>query len=271
MSYQEDEQARIKRRSSNHAVALAMQGRWKEAVAVNKDILERFPHDVDALNRLGRAHMELVQYSLAREAYNCAVELDPNNTIARKNLQRLSQLREESVSVIGDSRKAEPEHFIEETGRAGVVSLYDLAPKEVLARMVAGDKVYFRVEGVNLIVINSREEYLGRVERKRGQRLVKFMGKGNQYSAAIVSSSKEEVTIIIRETYQAPSLAGRLSFPPKNSTRVHPYVNNRIPRRELANEEEVVEERSLTPEEVESESMLERASNRDNKSAGRKK
>lgn len=271
MSYQEDEQVRTKRCSSNHAIALAMQGRWKEAVAVNKDILERFPHDVDALNRLGRAHMELVEYSLAREAYNRTVKLDPYNTIARKNLQRLSQLHEVPISFIGDFHKAEPEHFIEETGRAGVVSLYDLAPKEILARMVAGDKVYFRVDGVNLIAKNSREEYLGRVERKPGRRLVKFMGEGNQYSAAIVSSSEEEVTIIIREVYQTPSLAGRLSFPPKYSTRMHPHVNERIPRHELANEEEAVEERNLTHQEVESESILERANNKDNKSTGFKR
>jgi hypothetical protein len=215
--------------------------------------------------------MELVEYSLAKEAYNRAVELDPYNTIARKNLQRLSQLPEVPISSIGDSHKVEPEHFIEETGRAGVVSLCDLAPKEILARMVAGDKVYFRIDGVNLLVINSREEYLGRVEHKRGQRLVKFMGEGNQYSAAIVSSSEGEVTVIIREVYQAPSLEGRVSFPPKYSTRIHHHVNERIPRHELANEEEAVEVGDLTHQEVESESILERANNRDNKSTGSKR
>jgi len=242
MSYREEEQARLKRRSSQHAVALAMQGRWKEAVAANRSLLESFPNDVDAYNRLGRAHMELGEYSLAKEAYGRAVELDPYNTIAKKNLQRLSHLGEAVVSSESDSRKAEPEHFIEDTGKAGVVSLHHLAPKEILARMVAGDRVYLRVEGFNLAVTNGRGEYLGRVEPKHGQRLIKLIEGGNQYSAAIVSSTAEAVTIIIREVYQDPSLAGRLSFPPKGAERVRPYLNDVVLKHELADEEEAGEE-----------------------------
>ncbi len=219
-----------------------MQGRWKEAVATNKSILESFPHDVDACNRLGRAYLELGEYVRAKEAYGQAIELDPYNAIARKNLQQLSHLSEATASVGGDSRKAEPEHFIEEMGKAGVVSLYHLAPKEVLAKMVAGDRIYLRIEGSNLIVTNGREEHLGRVEPKHGQRLIKLMEGGNQYSAAIISSAEEAVTIIIREVYQAPSLAGRPSFPPKGSGRARPYPNDKALKRELAGEEEAVGE-----------------------------
>ena len=59
MSYQEEERTRLKRQSSKHAIALAMQGRWREAVAANKSLLESFPNDVDAHNRLGRAYMDI--------------------------------------------------------------------------------------------------------------------------------------------------------------------------------------------------------------------
>ena len=69
MSYQEEEQVRLKRQSGRQAIALAMQGRWKEAVAANKSLIESFPNDVDAYNRLGRGYMELGEYSLAKEAY----------------------------------------------------------------------------------------------------------------------------------------------------------------------------------------------------------
>ena len=66
---------RLRRQSSKQAIALAMQGRWREAVAVNKSLIESFPSDVDAYNRLGRAYMELGEYSQAREAYQQALEL----------------------------------------------------------------------------------------------------------------------------------------------------------------------------------------------------
>ena len=247
MSYQEEEQVRLRRRSSKHAVALAMQGRWKEAVAANKSLLESFPNDVDAYNRLGRAYMELGEYSLSKEAYGRAIELDPYNAIAEKNLRRLSHLGEAAVGSEGGSHKVEPEHFIEETGKAGVVNLYHLAPQEILARMVAGDRVYLKIDGSSLIVENGRGEYLGQVELKHGQRLIKLMEGGNKYTAAIVSSAEEMVTIIIREVYQDPSQAGRLSFPPRGLERVRPYVSNRIFKRELAYEEEAVEEPGYTP------------------------
>ncbi len=127
MSYQEEEQVSLRRRGSKQAIALAMQGRWREAVAAKGRIIESFPNDVDAYNRLGRACMELREYSRAREAYSQALELDPCNTIAKKNLHRLSRLGEGTVGVGGAFHRVEPQHFIEETGKAGVVNLYRLA------------------------------------------------------------------------------------------------------------------------------------------------
>lgn len=195
---------RLKQQRSKEAIDLAMQGKWQEAVAANKEITESFPGDVDTCNRLGRAYMELGDYAHSREAYSRAVELDPYNAIARKNLQRLSYLKDATISEV-DPDKVEPHHFIEEIGKAGVVRLYYLAPKEIRARMVAGALVYLKIDGLSLVVENSRGEYLGQIDPRHGQRLIKLMDGGNRYSAAIVSSTEETMTIIIREVYQDPS------------------------------------------------------------------
>jgi tetratricopeptide (TPR) repeat protein len=247
MTYQEERLARLKRQRSKQAIDLAMQGRWQEAVAANKFILENFPRDVDAYNRLGRAYMELGEYAQAREAYRRTIELDSFNAIAKKNLQRLSYLGEAKVVGLGgESRKIEPHHFIEEIGKAGVVSLYHLAPTEIRARMVAGDEVYLKIDGPRLIVENSRGEYLGQVEPKHGQRLIKFMEGGNRYSAAIVSSTEEAMSVIIREVYQDPSQAGRLSFPSRETEVLRPYVDERVFKLESEYEEAAVEEPGYT-------------------------
>ena len=92
MAYQEEEQVRLRRQRSKQAIALAMQGRWREAIAANQEIIGSFPNDFDAYNRLGRAYMELGEYAPAKEAYSQALELDPYNVIAQKNLRRLSYL-----------------------------------------------------------------------------------------------------------------------------------------------------------------------------------
>lgn len=253
MSYREEEQARLRRQGSKQAIALAMESRWGEAVAANKNLIESFPTDVDAYNRLGKAYMELGEYSQSREAYSRAIELDPYNDIAKKNLHRLSHLEGVPVSpkkpVVGvgiGSDKVQPQHFIEETGKSGVVSLSQPASPEVLARMIAGDRVYLKTDDSTLIVENGRGEYLGQVKSRQGQRLANLMKGGNIYSAAIVSSVEDAMTIIIREVYQHPSQAGRLSFPSRGIEELRPYVGDRIIRRELEYEEALSSESGYT-------------------------
>lgn len=217
MSYREEEPARLRRQSGRQSITLAIQGRWQEAIDANKAIIESFPTDINAYNRLGRAYMELGDYSQARVAYEKAIEIDSYNSIAMKNLSRLSRLGEVVVSPEGGVHKIEPQQFIEEVGKAGVVSLLHLAPPQILARMVAGERVNLKIDGSNLLIENDRSEYLGQVGSKQGQRLVKLMEGGNQYTGAIVSAAEEAVKVIIREVLQHPSQAGRLSFSPRGA------------------------------------------------------
>ncbi len=246
MTYQEGEQTKLKRQSSKQAVALAMEGRWKEAVEANKSLIESFPNDVDAYNRLGRAYMELGEYALARQAYEKSLELDSYNTIAKRNLQRLSLLGESGTSAETNYQRVDLQSFIEEVGKAGVVSLTRLAEPQILAKTVDGSQVRLRIDKPLLIAENNYGEYLGQVDPKHGQRLIKFMEGGNRYSAAIISSTEEAVSIIIKEIYQDPSQAGKLSFPPKgiDMTRssVDDRIDDRLIRRQLEEEEAASEE-----------------------------
>lgn len=239
MSYREEKQVRLRRQGSRQAIALAMQGRWREAVAVNTSLIESFPRDVEAYNRLGKAYLELGEYAQAREAYGKVLEIDHYSTIARKNLRRLSHLGEVAVGVGGGAPKADPQHFIEEVGKAGLVNLRHLAPLGVLARTTAGDRVQLKVDGANLVVLNSHGEYLGQVEPKYGQRLIRLIEGGNEYSAAVVRAAEDVIATVIREVYQDPSQAGQLSFPGRRSEWVQPYASNRVFREELPGGEEI--------------------------------
>lgn len=228
MAYHEEETTKLKRQTSKQAIALAMSGRWREAITVNQSIIESFPNDVDAYNRLGRAYMELGEYAQAREAYEKALKVDPYNTIAEKNLNRLSRLGQTKVDLGEGQAKVEPQHFIEEVAKAGVVSLHRLGAPDVLAKTVAGSRVNLKVEGPRLTVENSHGEYLGQVEPRHSQRLIKLMAGGNKYAASIISSNENNVTIIIRETYQHPSQAGQPSFPSRGPETSRPDIEERI-------------------------------------------
>ena len=51
--------ARLKRNLDREAVNLALHGEWQRAAEVNKAILELFPDEVEAMNRLVKALIEL--------------------------------------------------------------------------------------------------------------------------------------------------------------------------------------------------------------------
>jgi hypothetical protein len=237
MTRDDERLLRIKQQRSKEAIDLAMQARWREAVDVNKEIIGSFPEDVDTYNRLGRAYLELGNYAQAREAYNRSVKLDPYNAIAARNMRRLNDLKG-AAQVEVETDKVEPHQFIEEIGKAGVVTLQELAPKEKRASTVAGDKAVLKTEGSSLVVENGRGEYLGKVEPKHALRLLRMMAGGNKYSAVVVKSAAESMTVMVRETYQHPDQAGKLSFPPRGMAEYRPYVGDKLIKLEPEEEDE---------------------------------
>jgi tetratricopeptide (TPR) repeat protein len=236
-SYQTEERNKLRRHWVEQAITLAMQNKWADAVRINQSILDVFPNDTDALNRLGRALMELGRYRESREAYRKTVELDPSNTIARKNLTRLATLKVEQAPP--SAEKVDPRMFIAETGKTGALSLVHPAPRDVLAKMAAGDQVNLRVEGRALKVENLRGELLGDVELRLAQRLVDLMRTGNRYSAAVMANEDGNLKIFIREVYQDPSNLGRMSFPIRaEGPGIRPYIRETLLKYELEEEEE---------------------------------
>jgi len=82
----------LAKRWKDQAVELALLGRWDEAVQMNARILELFPEDIGARNRLGKAYTELGQLEEAVAAYEESLQRQPSNPIARKNLADLYAL-----------------------------------------------------------------------------------------------------------------------------------------------------------------------------------
>ena len=72
------------------------------------------------------------------------------------------------------------------------------------------------------------------------------MDGGNRYTTAVVSSKEEAMTVIIREIYQDPGQAGRLSFPPKGMEVVQPFTTDRVLKMEIEAEREADEESGYT-------------------------
>ena len=219
MPYQDDDKIGRRRDSANLAISLAMEGKWQDAITLNLQILEHYPQDVDAYNRLGKAYLKLGQYQLAKEAYENTLGIDKYNIIAEKNVKRLSMMSEEDMQIAASAENPneglKPQAFIEEIGKSGMVALINPAPASVLAKVEAGDEVTLSAQDNNLIVENKRGEYLGTVAPATGRRLLRLLSGGNRYSSTVVGSSDNYISVMIREIYQHPSQAGKLSFPAK--------------------------------------------------------
>jgi tetratricopeptide (TPR) repeat protein len=235
-------EAKLKRERTQEAISCAMQGRWDEAISANKSIIEVFPNDINAFNRLGKALTEKGQYGEAIDAYNHAIGIDPKNSISRKNLKRLSLLKEKQGAPSEDRPKAISHTFIEETGKAGVARLDQLAPRDVLVKIAAGDIVQLKLKKQRLTVENEDGEYLGQVESRISARLSKLIKGGNKYSAAIASLSDSAVKVIITEIYQHPKQIGRPSFPAKIKDGFRSYVKGSILKYEIGEGEEIYDD-----------------------------
>ena len=214
-----EEQSKKRRVVLQQAQQLAANGQWEEAVELNREILEGQPNDVAALNRMGKALSELGRYGEAHQSYSQALELDPANQIAKRNLQRLEPLKDQdSAAAMAERRRTQARQsmFIEEIGKTRVTELQGLTDNETLARMTSGDQLELRIEGKRLVVYSEDGLRLGHLEPRLAQRLLSLMAGGNRYSAAVTAVEPGMLRVILRETYQHPSQSGRLSFPIDN-------------------------------------------------------
>jgi hypothetical protein len=235
-----EDKSRFKRQRTEQAIQMAMQSRWDDAINANKSIIAIFPEEADAHNRLGKALSEVGKIKEARESYQRALEIEPSNQIARKNLDRLSTLK----------AKAEPDRaqqvdtslFIEEMGKSGVTKLRPQNLK-MLATLSAGDEVSLVTVGSRLTVETAAGEYIADVEPKLAVRLSKLIAGGNKYAAAVAGIDPDAVRVIIKETFQDPSQVGRLSFPAgKAGEVVRPYTREGLARGDADEDEDVVDE-----------------------------
>jgi hypothetical protein len=117
--------------------------------------------------------------------------------------------------------------------------------------MAPGEEVILHIEEQRLLVRDEHGDYLGEVEPKYGLRLAKLIQGGNKYIAAISSLAESKVKIIIREVYQHPSQAGRLSFPQKEKDSFRSYARRNLLRHESEDEETLDDIEESTGEEGE--------------------
>lgn len=222
--------ATLVRNLSRGAIALALKGEWERAAQLNRAILKLSGADVEAMNRLAKALIELGRYDEAKKVLAQAGAIAPYNTIAKKNLARLSCLESGAAAPKAPQAAAPPRLFIEESGKSGTTVLHKTGAARTIASLSPSDPANLAVEGNRLMVYTRDGEYLGQVEPKLGSRLVRLMAGGNEYEAAVIGVKAQGVAVIIRETRRPWSMHDVCSFPGKAKAEHLVYLGKTMAR-----------------------------------------
>jgi Tetratricopeptide repeat len=215
------------------AVQLAIQGKWDEAVKLNRFIIESFGADEETQNRLGKALSELGKLKEAKAAYEAALKLNPMNSIAKKNAARINALLHQKEGLKVGGVRVDLNLFVEEMGKTVITTVEPST--DISTKVAAGDVAELKIEGDGILAESSRGVKLGLLEAKLARRLIKFMRGGNRYQAGVTSVDNGTVKLIVRETHQDPRFAGKPSFPMRRKREVEfrPYTKESLLTREV--------------------------------------
>ena len=243
---------KLKRDLGREAVSLALRGEWERTTEVNKAILELFTEDVEAMNRMAKAFIEMGHYADAKAVLDRVCEVAPYNNIAKKNRLRLEQMGA-SPSPSKQKRKATgaPQLFIEESGKSTTTVLRKVPGRGIASHVSPGDPVTLEHENNTMNVYYGDGGFIGQVEPKIGKRLIQLIEGGNTYAAAIIAVNDQGISMIVRETFRHRSLQSACSFPTQSKDDNRVYMNESVARfmrddePEEADEENVIDEEAL--------------------------
>jgi tetratricopeptide (TPR) repeat protein len=200
------------------AIRAALDQSWDEAIDLNRKILQLESANIPALNRLGRAYAETGETKQARKMFNKVLDLDKHNGVASNAISRLRQGAKSTAATSSNFS------FIEEPGKTKTVSLYKLAPKNILGQLTAAQGVVFKTSPRQIKVQTETGTFIGYLPDDLAIHLIRLMKLGNKYEAAIKNVGQNSVDIFIIETRRSLRLKGVPSFPSKDTSRYYQFL-----------------------------------------------
>lgn len=194
------------------AADAALSSNWQDAIAINQKILKTNQEDVEALNRLARAQVCTGEIEKAQKTYKKALELDPYNIIASKNLNKINV---SNGSGNGKNIVFSPNLtslFLSEPGKTKVIGLLNLAPPAILAVLNYGEEVHLNVKSHAVTLTTLDGVYIGALPDDTAHKLIAFITGGNKYEAFVKSVTPKSLTIFVRETERSEKFTNQPSF-----------------------------------------------------------
>src|SRR3990167_9246564 len=125
-------------RLHQEAINAALSQDWKQAESLNKQILKSDPTHIDAHLSLGFALMQQGQFDGAKTAYRKGLRLDPGNSIARNNLDKIKILSKKGATQqenVHGELLFDPATFITVAGKTKNTALINIGQADTIAHL----------------------------------------------------------------------------------------------------------------------------------------
>lgn len=180
------------------AVKAAVLGNWNLAKEINLQILDSDPNDIDTKVRLGKAYLELRDYTKAKKCFKEVLSHDPINIVAKKNLELA---KEEKHSLPSNGRF---KNIIKEP------TTFSEAQAQIVAKGFTASKIPMGV-GLELKVLsqqtkviydykNQKVELALIVDEKLQKRLKSGKEQGAVFCATFVKGVDKTMTVLINSS-----------------------------------------------------------------------
>lgn len=198
---------------SQQAIDAALDSKWEEALKINKKIIKLDPQNIDALNRLAKANIELGKSNLAKKYYSEVTKIDPYNPIALKNLKIMKSFKPNGQSFTSNYHsRLSPSLFLQEPGKTKMVNLLKVAEPQKLSHAFCGMKVMMAVKNRKITIIDSNGDYLGVLPDDISHHLLRLYKGGNKYDLFIKSIRVNSLSVIIKEIFRSKRFKNQPSF-----------------------------------------------------------
>lgn len=208
------------------AIEAALSSSFQKAIKINTEIIKKNPHDIEALNRMAYAYLELGKKHKAQIIYKKVLKIDPYNPIAVRNSLKLKDFRQGSCGNIPRSSIASL--FLEEPGKTKVVSLVKVGMAAIITNLRPGNCLIINPKKHYITINDENNRYVGSLPDDLSFRLLDFMRKGNKYEAFVRSVGKNCVSIFIKETFRSARLKNVVSFTTKLDNQNFPKSNRAV-------------------------------------------
>lgn len=219
------------------AIQTALEGNWKNAISLNKELLKGNPNDIEALNRLAYAFSAMARIKDAKTLYRLVLKLDNLNPIALRNLKRLTERdgkgKKETVIALKDLDIL----FLEESGKTKVIDLVNVAEPKIISFLMTGEVLKLSIKRLKIFVLTSSNQYIGMLPDDIAKRLIKFLKGGNLYSASVKSVGNNHVCIFVKEAKRVSRFKNQPSFVSGGKTKSKSSRHYSLPRFEEEEEE----------------------------------